>query len=144
MNIFGSYLFPKEWFSSMSLRQKNFWWKCLVQTYFRGNDLATKKIFQPKNVWWKFLVHTSFRGNDFATIKIFDKTFSNEFFGSNLFLRKWFCNHKKFSTKKFWMKIYGSNLCPRKWFCNHKTFSTKNFQWNFWFKPISEEMILQP
>jgi len=24
-------------------------------------------------------------------------------FGSNLFSRKWFCNHKTFSTKKFFL-----------------------------------------
>ena len=50
-------------------------------------------------------------------------------FGSNLFPRKWFCNHKKFSTKKFFMKISGSNLFSRKWFCNHKNILTNNFRW---------------
>ena len=64
------------------------------------------------------MVQTYSRGNDFGTIKNF--------------------------RQKIAMKIFGSNLFPRKRFCNHKRFSTKSLDENLWFKPIPEEMSLQP
>jgi len=81
----------------------------------------------------------------------FPKKILMTIFYRNLFSRKWFCNHKKFSTKKFWwkflvgkwlhpqkifdqnilVKMFGRILFSRKWFCKHKKFSTKKFRLKF-------------
>ena len=114
-----------NYFASIKkFRPKKFPWKCLVRIYFRGNDFATIKIFRPTNFFmkifgsnlfsrkwfchhkkfytiifsWKFLVEICFRGNNFAIIKIFDQKVLMKFFGRNRFSRKWFCDHKNFST----------------------------------------------
>jgi len=74
-------------------------------------------------------------------------------FGLNQFPRKWFCNHKKFSTKNLFMnflvyiysrgkdfatiknfrpknfqnRIFDPYVFPRKWLCSHRKLSTKKF-----------------
>ena len=143
--------------------------------------------------WWKFLVESYFRGNDFATIKNFEDLM--KIFGSNLFHRKWFCNHKNFLPKyfrwKFLVQIYSRgndyepinifrpksffnflcwNLIPRNDFETIKNLGPKIFWWKFfirtysrgndfatinifeqkmvdeifWMKPVPEEIILEP
>jgi len=86
------------------------------------------------------LVQTYFRGNDFAAIKIFEQ----KIFGSIPFPGKLFCNNKNFRPIKNVMKMFGSILFPSKRICNNKNFRPKTLDENIWFKPIPEEMILQP
>ena len=41
------------------------------------------------------------------------------------------------------MKNFGTNLFLRNRFSNHKKFSPKDFDENFWYKLVFEETILQ-
>ena len=130
----------------------------LVQTYFRGNDFATIKIFDQK-FRWKFSVHTYCQGHSFATIKNLDKkcrwnflivTYfcandleTKKIFGSNLFPRKWYCNHKNFGPKNFRWKCLVQSSSRLNDFATIKNFHPKHFNANLWFKPKHGEMILR-
>ena len=117
---------PEKMFFNQRILEQTF----LVQTYSRGNDFATIKLFHQK------FLH-------FSKKNIFNQNFLMKIVGSNLFLRKLFCNQKKIFDKKCSMKIFYSNLLTRKWFCNHKIFDQKIFHENYWKKPIPQEMTLQ-
>ena len=134
----------------------------MVKTCFRGNYFTTIKHFRPNHFWWKFFVQTCFRGNDFAN-------FFMKLFCSNLFSRKRFCNHKNFG-QKFFMKIFVQTCFLGNDFATINNFRPKNFLWKFlvqtcflgndiatiknfrpknlydnlWFKPVFEELNLQP
>jgi hypothetical protein len=49
----------------------------------------------------------------------------------------------KILKQKILLKIFGSNLFLRKWVCNHKKCSTKIFVEKFWYEPVFKEMILE-
>ena len=135
MKIFGSNQLPRKLFWKKKFSTENSWWKYLVETYSRWNGFGTIKNFRPK-----IFRLNQLPGKWFCYHKKFStKEFFIKIFGSSPLSRKWFWKNKKFSTKKFLMKIFASNLFSRKWFWNNKKFSMKNFC----FKPISEEMILQ-
>ena len=166
--LFLPNLFSRKWFcKNKEFSTKKVWWKFLVETCFRGNNLATIKNFRPKNNLISIFIGACFRRNDFTiqilTVKMFlkifgrilfsrkrfcyHKKFSNKIFlmiifGAHLFSRKWFCNHKKIPTKKFMIRFFYRNLFSRKWFCNNKNFNQKIIVQNFWKEPVFEEMTL--
>ena len=147
MNIYGSNLFARKWLCNHKhFRPKIFWWNVLVQTYSRGNDFANIKNFWPKKFCWKFLVQTYSRGNDFATIKIcWTKECLLYIFGSNLFPRKWFCNHKKFLYQNiFHENVWFTHIPVEIIFQQLKIFDQKIFADNVWLNPTPEEMIFEP
>ena len=131
--------------------------KSFGRNLFSRKMFCDYKNVLPKNFRWKFLVGTCFRGNDFTTIKIFDKKIFDENFGRNLFSRKWFCDHRNFRPKSFWwkflvgtcfggndfttiknstikflMNIFGRNLFSRNYVATIKIFDQKMFDENFW------------
>jgi len=111
---------------------------------FRKNLFSKKlfcnhKNFQPKYFWCKFLVQNCFRWNDFATIKNFDQNIFINIFVATLFSRKWFSNHKKFSTKHFRWKILVKIFFRGNDFATIKNVRPKYFWWKFWVQPYSRE-----
>jgi len=128
----ASQIFEEMIMQSWKFFNQKFLMKILGANLFSRKWICNHKNFETKFFFWKFWVHTCFRGNDFATIKILWPNFFLKILGGNLFSRKWFCNHKIFSTEKLFKTLMGANLFSKKWFCNHNNFSINSFWWKFW------------
>jgi len=90
------------------------------------------------------LVQTCFRGNDFATIKNFRPKFFDENFWFKPVFEEMILQSSKILDQKIFDEILFQNCFRGNDFATIKNFRPKIFDEHFWFKPIFEEMILQP
>ena len=96
----------------------------------------------------KIFVQTYLRENDFAPIKSFGQKYFDETFW---FKHPWRCLWRR---RAFWdsgfcmgavlLPLSSYYLGPPDDFATIKNFVQKIFNENFWFKPIPEEMFLEP